>query len=148
MFDGLFRLQSFLNAKIFNQNYFSMGNNYDRWILIQLEVFIRACWCYYVKKNQKKKRINTSWHVQIALCHVMGFFWKINGVLWTEKKQIRDILLLWMFRENKLLWILNSFNVIFPVDGEILKKKTLLLWYCVVVVPWNMLQFFYYFCHE
>ena len=30
------------------------------------------------------------------------------------------------------MWILNSFNIIFPIDGEI-KKTTLSLWYYVVI---------------
>ena len=56
MFDGLFIcqrvstfvFQSFLNAKVFYENYFCMRNNFDRQILIQFEVFIMAFWPFYV----------------------------------------------------------------------------------------------------
>ena len=46
-----FNFTLFFNSKVFHQNYFCMRNNYDREILIQLEVFIRACRSCYVKKK-------------------------------------------------------------------------------------------------
>ena len=45
-----------------------------------------------------------------------GIFSKVNGVLWFEKR-----IYFRMFRET-LVWILNSFKIIFPIDGEILKN--------------------------
>ena len=90
-----FDFDLFLNAKMFHWNYFSTRIDYYRWILIQLEVFIRACLSCYVKK-----RINNGWYVQIASCHMMEFFGKVNDVLWFEKR-ICDVLFLWMFRERR-----------------------------------------------
>ena len=38
----------------------------------------------------EKKQSNTGLYVEIASCHVMEFFWKLNGILWFEN-QIYDI---------------------------------------------------------
>ena len=70
-------------------------------------------------------------------------FWKINGVLWFEKR-ICDVSLLWMLRErgaNLLYEFLPTLKYYLSYRWGNFEKN--------LVVLWNMFQFFFfYFFHE
>ena len=112
----VFRLQGF----VWIQKYFIkiifvwekvlIDNSFDSFGSLHKGLYMLFC----------EKQNNIGWYVLNTLCYAIKFFWKVNGILWYEKR-ICDVLLLQMFRES---------GPIFSVDFEIFKYHfSKRLWY-------------------